>query len=224
VPAGAPGPHTQALALFDLDGTITRRDTLVPYVAGFLLRHPARLARLPRVLAALARFPFRRDRGELKSALLQAALGGCTRAELDAWTAQFASRLLRRGVRADALAAIAQHRRGGDVLALLSASVDLYVPAIGRSLGFSEIICTGVRWDGERLVGTLATANRRGAEKVFCLAQLRARHPRLPVTAYADSAGDLEHLRLVERPVLVNGRWRTRRAAAREGFACEVWF
>src|SRR5205807_29139 len=91
---------------------------------------PAHLVRLPRVLAALARFPFRRDRGELKSALLQAALGGCTRAEVDAWTAQFASRLLRRGLRADALATIAQHRRAGDVLALLSASVDLYVPAI----------------------------------------------------------------------------------------------
>ena len=48
------------LALFDLDGTITRRDTLLPYVAGFLLRHPARLARLPRLLPALARLLRRR--------------------------------------------------------------------------------------------------------------------------------------------------------------------
>ena len=210
--------------MFDLDGTITRHDTLLPYVAGFLLRHPARLARLPRVLLALARYPFRRDRGELKSALLRAVLGGCTRAEVDVWTAQFASRLLGRGVRADALESISQHRRNGDVLALLSASVDLYVPAIGRSLGFSEIVCTGVRWDGDRLAGTLTTANRRGAEKIFCLAQLRARHPNLPVTAYGNSASDLEHLRLVERPVLVNGSWRTRRAAAREGIACQVWY
>lgn len=139
-------------------------------------------------------------------------------------TAEFASRLLRRGVRADALEAITQHRRNGDVLALLSASVDLYVPAIGRSLGFGEIVCTEVRWDGDRLTGTLTTANRRGAEKIFCLAQLRARHPNLPVTAYGNSASDLEHLRLVERPVLVNGSWRTRRAAAREGIACQVWY
>lgn len=176
------------------------------------------------MLPALACFPFRRDRGKLKSALLQAALGGCTRAEADAWTADFASRVLRRGVRSDALAAIARHRRNGDVLALLSASVDLYVPAIGRSLGFSEIVCTEVRWDGDRLAGTLATANRRGAEKIFCLAQLRARHPNLPVAAYGNSASDLGHLRLVERPVLVNGSWRARRAAAREGIARQVWY
>ncbi len=176
------------------------------------------------MLPALARYPFRPDRGELKSALLEAALGGRTRAELDAWSADFASRLLRRGVRADALGAVTQHRRNGDVLALLSASVDLYVPAIGRSLGFTEIVCTEVRWDGDRLAGTLTTANRRGAEKIFCLAQLRARHPNLPVTAYGNSASDLEHLRLVERPVLVNGSWRARRAAAREGIARQVWY
>ena len=213
------------LALFDLDGTITRHDTLLPYVTGFLLRHPARLARLPRVLLALARFlRGRADRGELKSALVQAALGGCTRSEADAWTSQFASRLLRRGLRADALAAIARHRRQGDVLALLSASVDLYVPVIGRSLGFSDILCTEVNWNGERLVGTFATANRRGAEKVPCLALLRGRHPGLPVTAYGNSLSDLEHLKRVEHPVLVNGSPRARRAAAREGIPRRAWY
>jgi phosphoserine phosphatase len=179
---------------------------------------------LPLVLPALARFLIRRDRGDLKAALLRATLGGCTRAEVDAWTARFASRLLRRGVRADALAAIAEHRRRGDVLALLSASVDLYVPAVGRSLGFAEILCTGVRWNGERLLGTLATSNRRGAEKVFCLGLLRARHPRLPVTAYGDSLSDFQHLRLVEQPVLVNGSRRARRASARAGIDRQVWY
>lgn len=201
----------------------------MPYLTGFLLHHPARFARLPGVLPALARFLFgfllgRGDRGLLKSALLRTVLGGCSRSEVEEWTAHFASRVLRWGVRSDALEAIARHRREGDVLALLSASVDLYVPAIGRSLGFGEILCTGVEWNGERLSGMLATANRRGAEKVFCLAQLRMRHPQLPVTAYADAMSDLEHLKLVEHPVLVNGSWRTRRAAAREGIPCRKWY
>jgi phosphoserine phosphatase len=30
------------LAVFDLDGTLTRRDTFVPYLQGWLARHPAR--------------------------------------------------------------------------------------------------------------------------------------------------------------------------------------
>jgi HAD superfamily phosphoserine phosphatase-like hydrolase len=193
-------------------------------VAGFLLRHPARVARLPRLLPALARFLLRRaDRGELKSALLQATLGGCRRAELDAWTARFVSGLLRHGLFGDALAAIARHRRQNDTLVLLSASTDLYVPAIGQALGFGEVLCTGVEWDGDRLVGRLTTPNRRGVEKVRCLAELRARHPQLPIAAYGNTLSDLGHLRLADRGVLVNGTRHARRAARRAGVECRVW-
>jgi len=212
------------LALFDLDGTITRRDTLLPYLAGFLRRHPQRLVRLPRLLPALARFLLRRaDRGELKAALLQATLGGCRRAELDAWTAHFVAGLLGQGLLGDALAAIAAHRRRGDALALLSASPDVYVPAIAAALGFGEVLCTGVEWDGDRLVGTLTTPNRRGVEKVRCLADLRARHGQLPITAYGNTPGDLAHLGLADRGVLVNGSRRARLAARRAGVDCRVW-
>ena len=34
------------LAVFDLDGTITRHDTLLPFLGGYLLRHPWRLPRV----------------------------------------------------------------------------------------------------------------------------------------------------------------------------------
>jgi phosphatidylglycerophosphatase C len=212
------------LALFDLDGTLTRRDTLLPYVAGCLRSHPARAARLLQMLPTLARFALRRaDRGDLKSALIQAALGGGSRAQLEAWTAQFVRRVMKGGLRADALTTLAQHRRAGDTLALLSASVDLYVPAIGSALGFAEVVCTEVQWDGNRLVGTLTTPNRRGAEKARCLAALRERYPGVPIVAYGNAASDLEHLRLAERAVLVNGTRHARRAAARLRIACVTW-
>jgi phosphatidylglycerophosphatase C len=221
---GAPRAPTVGLALFDLDGTITRHDTLAQYLAGFLLRHPLRGARLPRVLPALWHFARAgHDRGELKAALMRALLGGTSRAQLDAWTAHFVAQLLVHGLHVDAREALERHRRQGDVLALLSASPDLYVPAIGSALGFAEVMCTGVRWDGERFLGDLATANRRGAEKVRCLAELRRRHPQLPVTAYGNSAADLEHLALAERGVLVNGTYGARRAAARAGVQCAAW-
>src|SRR2546421_8145211 len=45
-------------------------------------------------------------------------------------------------------------------LALLSASPDVYVPAIAAALGFAEVLCTGVEWNGDRLVGRLTTPNR----------------------------------------------------------------
>ncbi len=212
------------LVIFDLDGTLTRHDTLGAYVVGFHSRRPWRLWRAVGALPALIAFVFgRADRGALKGALIHATLGGHKRSELEAHTERFVTRLLARGMHTDALAALAAHRAEGDVLVLLSASTDLYVPAIGTRLGFTQVICTGVRWRGAYLDGELVTANRRGAEKTRCLAQLRAQFPGLPTVAYADSASDLDHLAQVDSPALVNGSLGTRRRAAQLGITTLRW-
>lgn len=221
--ADARGAAASGLAVFDLDGTITRHDTLWGYAHGFMHRHPARAARLLATLPALLRFARHRDHGDLKSAFIRATLGGRTRAELIAWTGRFVPRLLERGLRRDALARIAAHRAQGDTLVLMSASVDLYVPAIGSALGFAETLCTPLVWDGERLDGALAGVNVRGAAKARALTDLRGRYPGLKVTAYGNAASDLGHLCLADRGVLVNGRPGTRRAARGLGLEVVEW-
>jgi phosphatidylglycerophosphatase C len=212
------------LALFDLDGTLSRHDTLRSYVGGYLRRHPGRLLRLPLALPALVRYALgRADRGELKSAFLRAAFAGRTRAEIDAWTARFVPRLIQQGLLADALAALAAHRDRGDYPVLLSASPDLYVPALASALGFAETISTGFAWRGDRFDGTLTTANRRGPEKARCMAELRAKHPGLPIVAYANAESDLQHLALADQALLVNGTRRARQSASRSGIGCITW-
>lgn len=190
---------------------------------GFLHRHPARALRLVKMPPALLRFARDRDHGDLKANFIRAALGGSSRAVLDAWTTRFVLRLIGHGVRPDALACIARHRVQGDVLVLMSASVDLYVPAIGRALGFAEVLCTPLRWRGEYLDGALAGRNCRGAEKARALKELRGRYPGLEVTAYGNAASDLGHLCVADRGVLVNGSRHTRRAAERLGLTCVKW-
>lgn len=213
-----------ALVVFDLDGTISRHDTLLAYLTGFLRRNRARWPRvllsLPAVLGFCTGFV---DRGPLKAALMQAALGGCTRTLINAWTASYVTELLARGVFADALTAIARHHHNADVLVLMSASPDLYVPEIGQRLGFTETICTGVRWHGERLDGALTTANRRGAEKARCFAALRRRYPQISTVAYANSASDFDHLKLADEAWLVNASPALRRKAERAHFRCLTW-
>jgi phosphatidylglycerophosphatase C len=163
------------------------------------------------------------DHGRLKAAWIRAVLGGCTRSELADWTACFVTELLRHGLIGDALAAIAAHRDAGDHLVLLSASPDIYVPAIGRALGFAQTLCTQVEWRDERLTGRLATPNQRGAEKARTVRALRSQHPHLSIVAYGNAASDLEHLALADRGVLVNGSLQARRAAARSGIVCVTW-
>lgn len=204
------------LAIFDLDGTITRRDTLFPYVMSVVWRRPARLLRvLARMPGALLRFAFAgRDRGPLKEALIVAGLAGLTRDELGTATRRFVARLQAHGLHADALARIEAHRSQGDHMVLMSASPDIYVPAIARALGFNETICTGVRWEGMRLCGELVTENRRGEEKRRCVEQLRQREPGCTIIAYGNSASDVPHLRLCDRGFLVNGNDPALREAA----------
>jgi phosphatidylglycerophosphatase C len=220
-----PAPQaSNALALFDLDGTLTWRDTLAPFLAGYVLRHRSRLLRLWRLVPALITYALSRDRGRLKSNVIRALMGGDSRQSIDAWAELFARSLAPQGkFRPAALAALGAHRAAGDHLVLLSASPDLYVPRIARLLGFERTLCTELLWQGNRLDGGLKTANRRGEEKLRCLDALRAEYPNIRIVAYGNSASDLAHLRRADRALLVNGSAAARRRAAEAGIGTADW-
>lgn len=205
------------LVVFDLDGTITYRDTLLPYVSGFLARGRRSRLRMAGVVPTLAAFAVgAADHGAVKSAFIHSTLGGATRGELAAWTEEFVQWVITEGSPQVALDAVKAHREAGDRLVLMSASTDLYVPQIGAALGFAETICTGIAFDAaDRLDGALTTANRRGPEKVRCFQALRQQLPGIASVAYGNSTADIAHLVLADSPRLVNGSPRTiRRAAA----------
>jgi phosphatidylglycerophosphatase C len=219
----APQP-ARSVAVFDLDGTLTFHDTLVPFLLGYAARHPSRIAGGWRLASALAEYAGSRDRGVLKSRVIRLVMGGAQRDEIERYADRYVLGLAPRGVfRAAALATLEAHRAAGDHLVLLSASPDLYVPSIGAQLQFERTLCTELRWDGDRLNGALTTPNRRGAEKVRCLEWLRRQYPGSPIVAYGNSDSDLPHLRLADRAVLVNANGPARRQAAQLGIATAEW-
>ena len=206
------------IAIFDLDGTLTRHDTLFPYVLGFCLRHPLRLPRLLVMPWHALKYVFGdRDRARLKEALIVAVLTGASRDEIARWNERYVRRLMERGMLGEALERLAMHRARGDYLVLMSASPDLYVPAIARALKFNETICTGVRWDGMTLSGELTTPNRRAEEKLRGVEALRSRHDGSQIEAYGNSASDVVHLRACDAGHLVNASPRAAVEAARAG-------
>lgn len=217
------GPTLQ-LVFFDLDGTISRRDTMVPYLIGFLVRRPWRLPRLLLAVPAAFRYVFgHKDRGDLKGALIHAVMGGSTSAEVAAWTAEFVPHLLARGLFGDAKRAVEAHRSQGDHLVLMSASVDLYVPEIGKALGFSETVCSRVRWNGDRLDGHLVSANCRDVEKVRFFNEIRTRLPDARTIAYGNSTPDLPHLDRADQGWMVNPGGRLRAECERLGISPVHW-
>lgn len=162
-----------------------------------------------------------RDHGQVKSAFIRSTLRGQPRSRIEAWTAEFVAAILATGIFRDALSRIEQHRKEGARLVLMSASTDLYVPAFGAALGFDEVICTGVRWDGDRLDGHLTTPNRRGPEKTRCFEQIRKG---FTTAAYGNAGSDLDHMRLADQSLLVNASANARKAATRMGIPiAERW-
>ena len=217
-------PMAPRIALFDLDGTLTWRDTLLPFLFGFWLRHPARWARLWRLPPDLLGYAMNRDRGVLKSRVIRAVMGGASRSAVDAWAERYVAELKpRRAFRPAALLVLEAHRAAGDRLVLLSASPDLYVPRIGELLAFERTLCTEVAWVADRLDGALRTANRRGEEKSRCLTWLRMQYPGMQVVAYGNSNSDLPHMQEADAALLVNADAGARRRAAAAGVPVGDW-
>jgi phosphatidylglycerophosphatase C len=195
------------LAAFDLDGTLTRRDTLMPFLLRAVGREKAYRAVLTTSLPlarAVALGGAHRDRA--KAAFLRGVLAGMPLETLTEAAESYAEHVIAHGLRPDVRARVDWHRREGHELVLVSASPELYVAPIGRRLGFEDVIATRLEVDADgRLTGRLLGANCRGPEKVARLRQWR--DGGLVVDyAYGDSAGDRELLALAAMPVRISRR------------------
>src|SRR5439155_20562205 len=105
----------------------------------------------------------------------------------------FAERLRTR-LRSDVVERLGWHRERGDEVVIVSASLAVYLEPLGRTLGATAVLATGLEVcpDG-RLTGRLEGANVRGAEKAARLRGYLAGE-RCELWAYGDSRGDRELL------------------------------
>jgi phosphatidylglycerophosphatase C len=207
MPEVAQRPDAAALtgievAAFDFYGTLTRRDTLLPYLwrglgwPRFLLA----LLRSSPWLAAYACGLISNHRA--KARLLMASLRGRSEREIAQWSADFVADYLPRQWQDDMLARLAQHRQQGHCCVIVSASPGIYLHRVGDMLGMDAVLCTELEVRAGALTGRMATRNCHGQEKVRRLqAWLAGRSElRLPATlhAYGDSRGDLPLLTLAD--------------------------
>lgn len=207
-------PPGEPIVAFDFDGTITRRDTLLPFllhtfgpvtVARVSVRHSVALGR---VAAGGG------DRDATKVAYLDAMLRGVSRHRLELAAERFADRAIAQQLRTDTLDRLRWHRGAGHHVVVVSASPELVVRPIAEAIGAHEVLATRIEFDDRGVcTGRLVGRNVRAAEKAH---RLRARYGD-GVTlewAYGDSAGDDDMLALAANPVFVR---KVRISAVPEG-------
>lgn len=209
--AAPPTPAARTVAAFDFDGTLTRRDTLVPFlvsVAGWSRVGAATAADAPR-LAGLA--IGRGDRDEVKERFLVRVLGGISHDDVAAAGRAYAARLVPAAIRPDMHERLAWHRAEGHEIVIVSASLDVYIDEVARLLAVDAAMSTRLEVDDNgRCTGRMLDGNCRGPNKVVRLREYLGGEP-ATLWAYGDSEGDREMLAIADHPVRIRrARFRPR--------------
>jgi phosphatidylglycerophosphatase C len=201
------------LAAFDFDGTLTRRDTLVPFLVrscgaaafGRAVRRTAPLAIKART-GRLASELHHRDAS--KAALVHELYTGREASWLEHEGERYAADLDAK-LRPEMRDQLRWHREAGHELVIVSASLGAYLRPFARAHGFDHVIAVELEaGTSGHLTGRLQGANVRGPEKARRLLEwLDGRTP-TQMWAYGNSSGDAELLALADVPVWVAGRKR----------------
>lgn len=177
------------IALFDLDGTITHRDTMI----AFLIHHMgwARTMGLLGIvmpLLVLGRTGLI-DKDAAKRTLIRIALKGKRIEALAGEASVFAKHVMPGLLRPSAMVRIREHVKAGDRVIVVTASCRLWLEAWCRTQDL-ELIATELQVKDGFFTGALATPNCKGKEKVERIAAEVDMSSTEVLHAYGDSKAD----------------------------------
>ena len=135
-----------ALAIYDMDRTITRTGTYTPFLLHAARQlAPWRLLLAPAVPFAMLAYAAKLiDRRRLKEICQRLLIGGhIPRARLAPAIEGFADFVMKTNIHPGALRQIVEDKATGRRLVLATASYRFYVEPIARRLGFDDVIATG---------------------------------------------------------------------------------
>ncbi len=192
---------SRGIALFDLDHTLTRQDSLPMWIA--ILVGWRRTLRAF-TMAGTAFRPGRGDlRGRAKEAVLRWSIRGATLAE-----AQAAGRLLGGRIRwrESVVSALREHQAAGCAIVVATGAPEIYVAALLRAGGIKvdAIIGTAVEIVDGKLTGKLAGANCVRDEKARRITEWMAENgPFGESWGYGNRPHDMAMLALTDNPTVI---------------------
>ncbi len=189
------------IAAFDFDGTLTRLDSLVPFLLssfGFWKTASGLLCELPAMGAFLVGL---KSRQATKERLLSRYLKGIPKEALQKMGANFAEKPIQKILKADRLEMFYWHQAQGHRCILISASIEIYLEPWAKAMRFQDLICSRLAFDAQGCAtGLLEGRNCWGEEKTRRLLELLGPREGFILYAYGDSTGDRELLALADYP------------------------
>ena len=218
------------MSVFDLDRTLTRRGTYLPFLVFAAARlRPWRLATLAAVAACMAAYKLGAvGRTRLKELMHNLLLGPSLEGDAARHIAdRFAERLLARGLRPQARPQVDAARAAGHLVVIATAAPELYARPLAHGLGVAHLVATRSVWDGDRLLDRIDGLNCYGDEKLarfegFLSAQ-GAATAGARIRVFSDHVSDRPLFERCDEPVAVNPDRRLRRLAEERGWRVADW-
>lgn len=221
---------TQALAIYDMDRTVTRRPTYGYFLAFACWKlAPWRALLLPVVgLTSLAYGLKLLDRGRLKELNYRLLIGKPSAEKLVPVVEAFADRQARTNILEGARTRIAEDKAAGRRLVLATASYRLYAAAIAARLGFDDVIATDTMPDRKgRIVARIDGRNCYGLGKLDMieawLQQQGLEREALHIRFYSDHISDAPVHAWSDEAFATNAHDRLVRLAEAEGWEVLDW-
>jgi phosphatidylglycerophosphatase C len=188
-----------SLALFDFDGTLTRKDTLfefVIFVHGKSTFYRMMISILPWIVLMKLNLASAQS---VKERLLRKSIGGLPNEKFSRFCEEFCTRILPQLFRETAHEKLIFHHQQGDKIVIVSASPEDWIAPWARTKAI-EVLSTKLKRESGRISGEIDGLNCNGPEKVRRVKTHLNLAEYNKVYAYGDSTGDRELLSLADYP------------------------
>ena len=195
------------IAVFDLDGTLTYKDTYVDFLLFCMKKRPLRILRGGELILYLCLYKAGlRSNHWLKAKYLGTVAGGLGGAEFDSLCDQFSARTIERNIKPKALAELNRLKVQGYTLILATASFGFYAERLFAELGMDHLLCSQAKLDASgRIIGALDGKNCLGDEKANRIQQLCEAEKWDDIElAYSDDLVDLPMFSLANQAFVID--------------------
>jgi HAD superfamily hydrolase (TIGR01490 family) len=186
------------IALFDFDGTITKKDSFYDFIGFVGKKHKSiglkTFLFLPiSILYAIGLIPM----GKTKELFLTFCFKGWQKTYFDELAKRYADTILKQLIRPKALEQVKKHKSKGDRIVVVTASLDSWISSWCKEYGI-DLISSNLEVKGGLLTGKLIREDCNGIEKVKRIQEKYNLNEYEAVYAYGDSVGDNEMLKMAD--------------------------
>lgn len=188
------------IAIFDFDGTITKRDSFLPFIlysVGFKRFYLGLLLLCPSILFYIIKITSSKS---LKEKFIRHFFSNVSYDIFKLQVESFTKNKLPKLINPQAFQCITRHIELGHRIIVISANFEDLIGNWCNEVGISEYSCTHLSRNNGYLTGKIYGKNCSGKEKVSRLKSLVGPLNNFVIYAYGDSKGDRELLQIANYP------------------------